>query len=128
MQMNIGERLLRNGWLVLACLAATACARPRPAPTRPRRAVIVVLDMFRADYPQRLRLPALEALARRGAVFENAFVGHLPATTVVSHQVLPRGLYPKNLAWSDDLHRDVEGLLGEPGRLYDPGEIGRAHV
>ncbi len=109
--------------LAVAWLSATGCARPVKPPTRPKRAVIVVLDMFRADYPGRLRLPALEALARRGTVFENAHVGHLPATTVVSHQVLPRGLFPRNLAWSDDLYRDREGLLGEPGRLYDPGEF-----
>jgi len=112
-------------WLLIAVFL-TACAPTPPATKtirRPRRAVVVVLDMFRADYPRRLRLPHLEALARRGAVFENARVGHLPATTVVSHQVLPRGLFPRNLAWSDDLHRDVEGLLGEPGRLYDPGEL-----
>lgn len=70
-------------FLSLACLTI-ACTGSRPAPKRPRRAVIIVLDMFRADYPRRLRLPALEALYRRATVFENAHVGHLPATTVVA--------------------------------------------
>jgi arylsulfatase A-like enzyme len=77
--------LLPTIFLTLTCLTI-ACTGSRPAPSRPRRAVIVVLDMFRADYPRRLRLPALEALYRRATVFENAHVGHLPATTVVSHQ------------------------------------------
>jgi len=89
----------------------------------PRRLIIVVLDQFRADYVNRLRLPALQDLSRRGTVFESAHVGHLPATTVVSHQVIPRGLFPKHLAWSDDLHHDLEGTLGEKGGLYDPGEF-----
>jgi len=68
--------LLPTIFLTLTCLTI-ACTGSRPAPSRPRSAVIVVLDMFRADYPRRLRLPALEALYRRATVFENAHVGHL---------------------------------------------------
>lgn len=104
-------------------LSQGACAPTVPKTSTPKRLVIVVLDQFRADYITRLRLPALAALSRRGAVFENAFVGHLPATTVISHQVIPRGLFPRHLAWSDDLHRDTGGLLGPRGGIHDPGEF-----
>ncbi len=111
---------------ILLCLLtlASGCMRAaRPSQTRPRRLLVMVLDQFRPDYVQRLRLPHLGDLSRRSAVFENAIVGHLPATTVVSHEVLPRGRFPVHLAWSDDLFHDVEGKAGEPGKIHDPGEF-----
>lgn len=108
-------------WCVLFC---TSCAtRSLRLQTRPRRLLVMVLDQFRPDYVSRLQLANIQALARRSAVFDNAWVGHLPATTVISHEVLPRGRFPANLPWGDDLFHDVEGKIGEKGRMYDPGEL-----
>ncbi len=112
------------GVLVLALWLSLGCTQPKTnTDPRPQRLVLVVLDQFRPEYTANLKLPHLGELENRSAVFEKAHVGFLPATTVVAHQVIPRGRFPRNLAWTDDIHRDSAGTLGPKGRLYDPGEL-----
>jgi hypothetical protein len=48
---------------------------------------------------------------RRGASAPNAYVGHLASVTVVSHNVLTTGALPKNMGWTDEGYRDVDGVL-----------------
>ncbi len=77
---------------LLAALAASAAGQPAP-----RVVVLVTLDTTRADhlgaygYP-RPTTPFIDALARRGVVFENAFspISH----TAPSHATIFTGLYP----------------------------------
>jgi arylsulfatase A-like enzyme len=78
------------GWLLAACLAS-ACAAEPPS------LVVVSLDTLRRDHvgaygDARGLTPHLDALARRGLVFENAFTT-MP-TTGPAHASLFTGLFP----------------------------------
>ena len=102
-------------------LAFFACrpSHDASAPTEknPSRLLIVVIDQFRADYLERVDLPNLKRLRERSASFDDAYVGHLSSKTVVSHAVLPRGVFPRKIGWSDDSFRDAAGVLGTAGMM-----------
>lgn len=112
---------MKRSFLVLVALVVVACPRPRGTPPSaeqiPTRLLIVVIDQFRADYLERVDLPNLRRLRERSASFDEAYVGHLSSKTVVSHAVLPRGVFPKKIGWSDDSFRDAAGVLGTAGMM-----------
>jgi arylsulfatase A-like enzyme len=85
---------------------------------RPSRVLIIVLDQARPDTIERYDMDNVKALMRAGTSFPNAQVGHLAAETVVSHNVITSGQLPKNMGWSNEVHRDVDGVLGAPGDYY----------
>jgi arylsulfatase A-like enzyme len=89
--------------LALALLLA-ACGGPAGPPERPRGIVLIVLDTLRADglsaYGNpRGTSPALDALAARGVLFENA-VSHAP-WTLPSFIGLLSGRYPSRAVFSE---------------------------
>jgi hypothetical protein len=77
-----------------------------------------MLDQARPDTIQRYDMDNVKALMRRGTNFRNGMVGHMAAETVVSHSVLTSGQFPKHMGWSNEVHRDVDGVLGTPGSYY----------
>ena len=84
-------------WIALpAVLLLAACTRP---PEPPRNLIFISLDTTRKDHLPtygygRDTAPALDDLARRGAVFTNA--GTQWNMTVPAHATMFTGLYPKN--------------------------------
>ena len=104
--------------LIVAVSALVAVAPAQAAPERPSRVVLIMLDQARPDTIQRYDMDNVRALMRRGASFGNAIVGHMAAETVISHSVLTSGLFPKHMGWSNEVHRDVDGVLGAPGDFY----------
>ena len=54
----------------------------------------------------------VQELQREGASFPNALVGHMAAETVISHNVITSGLFPKHMGWSNEVYRDSQNLLG----------------
>ena len=104
---------------IAAFAAAPAQAGNKPHHSeRPSRVVLIMLDQARPDTIERYDMENVQALMRRGASFPNALVGHMAAETVISHGVLTTGLFPKNMGWSNEVHRDVGGVLGTPGDYY----------
>ena len=87
-------------------------------PDRPSRVLIVVLDQARPDTIQRYGMTNVQRLMRDGVSFRGALVGHMAAETVVSHNVITSGLFPGHMGWSNEVHRDVDGVLGAPGDYY----------
>jgi hypothetical protein len=81
------------------------------APDRPTRVVIIVLDQARADTIDRYDMDNVKKLQRKGTNFPNGLVGHMAAETVISHNVLTSGLLPKHMGWSNEVYRDVNGVL-----------------
>jgi hypothetical protein len=106
----------------LAALAqpTTASALPSAGADdgRPSRVLIVVIDAFRPDYIERFDMQNVKALMDRGTSFPNGIVGHMAATTVISHNVMTSGLFPKHMGWSNEVYRDVDNVLGEGGGAY----------
>ena len=81
------------------------------APERPSRVVIIMLDQARADTIDRYDMDNVKELQREGTNFPNGLVGHMAAETVISHNVVTSGLLPKNMGWSNEVYRDVNGVL-----------------
>jgi hypothetical protein len=102
---------------VAPALAPSAAAGDRDR-KKPSRVVIIMLDQARPDTIERYGMENVKELMRRGASFPNALVGHMAAETVVSHNVITSGLFPKHIGWSNEVHRDVAGVLGPPGDYY----------
>ncbi len=51
-------------------------------------------------------------LQQKGVTFPNAYVGDMASETVVSHNVMVSGQFPKHMGWSDEAFRDVDNVLG----------------
>src|SRR5918998_4744915 len=100
--------------LMVALLAPTVQA----APAEPSRVIILVLDQARPDTITRYDMDNVQELQRRGTSFPNALVGHMAAETVISHNVLTSGLFPKNMGWTNEVYRDTEGVVGAPGTYH----------
>ena len=109
------RRLVALTSLLTLVAALPAEARPKE---RPSRVVILVLDQARPDTITRYGMGNVQALQRKGVSFRNALVGHMAAETVISHNVLTSGLFPKNMGWTNEVYRDVSGVLGAPGGYH----------
>lgn len=98
-------------------VAAPASAAPTP-PDRPSRVVIIVLDQARPDTISRYHMKNVQELQRKGTTFPNAIVGDMAAETVISHNVITSGLFPKHMGWSNELYRDQDNVLGAGAGTY----------
>ena len=79
----------------------------------PKRVLIVVFDQMRPEYAQRFDMKNVLSLQKNGVHFEKAYLGHTASETVVSHNVIVSGVYPKNQGWADEAFRDTKNLLGK---------------
>ena len=102
----------------LSMLVAAPANAHRGHPDRPSRVVIIVLDQARPDTIDRYGMKNVQKLQQKGKSFPNALVGHMAAETVISHNVLTSGLFPKNMGWSNEVYRDVDNVLGVPGAYH----------
>ena len=103
-----------------ACLVAVALLAPAAgAADKPSHVVIIVLDQARPDTITRYGMENVEALQRNGTSFPNAIVGDMAAETVISHNVITSGLFPKDMGWSNEVYRDTDNVLaGGVGAYY----------
>ena len=88
------------------------------AAERPSHVVIIVLDQARPDTITRYGMENVQELQRDGESFPNAYVGHMAAETVISHNVITSGQLPKHMGWSNEVYRDTDGVLGTAGNYY----------
>ena len=84
----------------------------------PSRVVIIVLDQARPDTITRYDMDNVKRLQRDGVNFPNAVVGDMAAETVISHNVITSGLFPKHMGWTDEVYRDVDGLIAAAGGYH----------
>ncbi len=106
------------GSILLASLALAVPGVQAHGKDKPSRVLIVVLDQARPDTIKRYDMDNVKALMRHGVSFPNALVGHMAAETVISHNVITSGLFPKHMGWSNEVYRDVDGVLGTAGDYY----------
>src|SRR5512142_3213458 len=102
------SRRSRNGcFVLLLLLALTGWAQSKPAritdlePT----VVLVSLDGFRYDYPEKARTPNLQRLIREGVRSE--LIPIFPTQTFPNHYSIVTGMYAEN-----------HGVVGN--NMYDP--------
>jgi hypothetical protein len=98
------------------CLVAVALLAPVAQATEPKKrpshVVIIVLDQARPDTITRYGMKNVQKLQHRGKNFPNGIVGHMAAETVISHNVLTSGLFPKHMGWTNEVYRDDGNVLG----------------
>ena len=99
--------------LVVVALGQSAASagngKPRAHP--PKKVVIIVVDALSREIVEKYKMRNVQALMRDGADSPNGYLGHLGSVTVVTHNVLTTGALPKNMGWTDEGYRDVDGLL-----------------
>lgn len=88
------------------------------APAKPSRVLIIVLDQTRKDTISRYKMQHVKALTNTGVSFPNAYLGHMAAETVISHNVVTSGQLPKHMGWSNEVFRDVDDVLGGGAGAY----------
>src|SRR5688572_28959474 len=77
--------------LVVALAVGPAAARSSAVPAHPSRALIIVLDQSRKDTIDRYGMHRVQSLRDDGVSFPNAYLGHMAAETVISHNVITSG-------------------------------------
>lgn len=110
--------------LALAALTATVFGGAVPAasgtastskPSRPDRVVVIVVDALSREIVDRYDMRNVQALMRDGVDTPHGYLGHLGSVTVVTHNVVPTGLLPKNMGWVSEGYQDLEGVLAGQG-------------
>ena len=101
-----------------ACLLAGAVLCPSALAAQPSRVLIIVLDQARPDTITRYGMTNVQRLQREGENFPNAYVGHMAAETVISHNVITSGQLPKHMGWTNEVYRDTDGVLGAMGSYH----------
>lgn len=82
-------------------------------PWVPKRVLIAVFDQMRPEYADNFGMENVKRLRDTGVHFVNGYVGHTASETLVSHNVMVSGQYPKNMGWTDEVFRDSANLLGK---------------
>ena len=90
---------------------ASAGKTKPPKAHPPTKVVIIVVDALSREIVDKYDMRNVKALMRDGADSPKGYLGHLGSVTVVTHNVLTTGALPKNMGWTDEGYRDVDGLL-----------------
>ncbi len=118
-------RVMLVALVVLAALLAAAA--PAFAVQRPTRVMIVVMDQMQPGYAKQYKMKNVLFLQNKGVNFPNAYVGDMASETVVSHNVMVSGLFPKHMGWSDEAFRDVNDMFGYgEDAIVTSGDLGTA--
>lgn len=85
--------------------------------------MVLVFDQMRAEYIERFDLPNFKRAQALGVNFDNGYVGHLEANTIISHPVITTGKLPRNMPWAAQVMKDVRGLVGPKDAFYIPARL-----
>jgi hypothetical protein len=122
--MTLARKSLLLVIVVLLVLLVAAGAAFGKTPTR---VMIVVIDQMRPEYAQQYNMTNVLRLQHHGVAFPNAYVGDMASETVVSHNVMVSGQFPKHMGWSDEAFRDVDNLFGfGASKVVTSGDLGYA--
>jgi hypothetical protein len=100
------------GSLALMGIPVGPAAPAGATPDAPSRVLIIVLDQMRPEYVERFDMENVAALMEGGVNFERAILGHMAAETVISHNVMTSGMFPKHMGWANEVLRDADDVFG----------------
>ena len=109
--------------LAVALVGTSTAGNASPSKEKtPSKVVVIVVDGLSNEIVDKYKMRNVQALMRSGADAPNAYLGHLGAVTVVTHNVITTGALPKNMGWTDEGYRDVDKVLPNntdvPGRMW----------
>jgi hypothetical protein len=117
----------KSVFLVLVVVLALLVVASAALAKTPTKVMIVVMDQMRPEYAQQYDMTNVQWLQNHGVNFSKAYVGDMASETVVSHNVMVSGLFPKHMGWSDEAFRDVDNVLGfGAGAIVTSGDLGFA--
>lgn len=112
---------------MLAALAALPLASQAGVTPQPKRVIIAVFDQMRPEYVERFGMDNLKKLRDSGVYFQDGYLGHMASETVVSHNVMVSGQFPKHMGWVDEVMRDSDNVLGKgKGAMWMTGSLDSA--
>ena len=85
-------------------------------PSKPKsadRVLIVLFDQMLPQYADQFRMPNFRRLRDRGTDFDQAYLGYMASETVLAHNVITSGLYPRNMGYTDEAYRDHANVFGK---------------
>lgn len=92
-------------------LGACSALTPQPTPSKQKHIVLVVLDGFRPDYREFASTPNLDSLMKKGATYQNSWVGQLMNVTPPGHVSISTGLSPNKTDVCSFAWKNKEGVL-----------------
>lgn len=122
--------LLTAGLLAFAGAASglQSGASAAPQPARPDKVVIIVVDALSKEIVEKYDMDNVQALMADGVDTPRSYLGHTGSVTVVTHNVITTGMLPRNMGWTNEGFRDVDGVLGPVGGLYITSNFGHAEM
>ena len=112
--LTSGAALVVASGLALAGTAGTADAGgKRHAPPPASRVLIVLFDQMLPQYADQFAMPNFRKVRDAGVNYQRAYLGYMASETVIAHNVIPSGLLPKNMGYTDEAYRDHANLFGK---------------
>src|SRR3954452_19337214 len=112
--LTIGAAAVIASALSLSGMAGGASASgPRPAPPPASRVVIVLFDQMLPQYADQFDMPNFRKVRDAGVNYNKAYLGYMASETVIAHNVIPSGLLPRNMGYTDEAYRDYSNVFGK---------------
>lgn len=96
-----------------ASSASTTGRHPQHHPRPADRVLIVLFDQMLPQYADRFDMPNFRRLRDRGTDYERAYLGYMASETVIAHNVIPSGLNPTHMGYTDEAYRDSANVFGK---------------
>lgn len=77
------------------------------------RVLIVLFDQMLPQYADEFAMPNFRRLRDAGTDYTKAYLGYMASETVIAHNVITSGLYPKNMGYTDEAYRDSGNVFGK---------------
>ena len=114
--LAIGTAAVVAAALSLFGMAGGASAGgPKHAPAPASRVVIVLFDQMLPQYADQFGCPT-SASCVTPAHYNKAYLGYMASETVIAHNVIPSGLLPRNMGYTDEAYRDIDNIFGKRHR------------
>ena len=114
----------RSLFLVSVVMLLLMVAAGAALAAKPTRTLIFTFDQMKPEYAKQYDMTNILWLQKHGAHFNRAYTGQMASETVVQHNTIVSGLFPKNMGWSDEVLRDVDNVLGYgAGAIVTTGDL-----
>ena len=91
---------------------------------KPTKVVIITMDQMKPWYAEHYDMDQRPLAAESRRQLQERDVGQMASETVVSHNTIVSGLFPKHMGWSDEVIRDTDNVLGYgAGAIVTVGDL-----
>jgi arylsulfatase A-like enzyme len=111
--LTIGAAVVTASALSVTGMSSGANAGSSHPPQPAARVVIVLFDQMLPQYADQFRMPNFRKLRDHGVDYNKAYLGYMASETVLAHNVIPSGLLPKNMGYTDEAYRDHGNVFGK---------------